>query len=710
MPVAKIKASNSTDLMKAEEPNDSLDTLIRQAIGKEPFYSFSRPGDSPVQWIQLLHALDQPDLPGWPLLTPIKVQMQKCDKCSWEFCSSINLRRHTRVHHRCKDLDKDSAKNRDLLAAFWDKLSEDEEKEILSFEDVPLEEVAGSAVVEALTALTRKPGYSCLPQVCLRAGSLLLDIIQSRPSRFPISSQELFAVLDDASEKTFLSGPALTMQKYIFDGEVGKIGLETKNVVACASFLVEHKLIKAWHAEQDAEALRYQNLLMEEEEAAHRRQAEILEKKRQKKLRQQRAKELRQADVKEDVSDALEDAPLDEMSISSPSSDSYALNIDDALTSSETLQLSNTVNDVDFKMAVASTIVDSELSTGQIVEHRGINGSNRRHSLVARRVPHKERRMVNGFYGSQNPQGPKLGATQKHGNNRDSRTVTVTTGTKIWSRKPKVENNGENFKNRMHQEIIKPSNKNNQVLIGSIAVTLGASNQRDGPNPADAQENCLEEHHAPKKNTFQDKPNKLDSVQSGTNRATVKLWRPVSRNGTKGSMTVENNKREHEVAVTVENDGDQIVPSQSCLRSGDEAIFAESASLQFDRQTAEAFLGLRWKEAMAAEHVQLDLTDSEPSGCMDDQNDGQVPGDGHARNILGNSGNWMVDKGGFESPTTTGLPKAKFRSKPEKGAKQRYQFYQWSSVENFRVKILPFLISQDFVFLGNFSLFHFFSF
>lgn len=59
MPIAKLKASNTPDAMKSEDGNDSLDTIIRQAIGKEPFLSFSRAGDSPVQWIQLLHALDQ---------------------------------------------------------------------------------------------------------------------------------------------------------------------------------------------------------------------------------------------------------------------------------------------------------------------------------------------------------------------------------------------------------------------------------------------------------------------------------------------------------------------------------------------------------------------------------------------------------------------------------------------------------------------------
>ena len=59
MPVAKLTASGTPDVMKTEDRNDSLDTIIRQAVGKEPFLSFPRAGDSPVQWIQLLHALDQ---------------------------------------------------------------------------------------------------------------------------------------------------------------------------------------------------------------------------------------------------------------------------------------------------------------------------------------------------------------------------------------------------------------------------------------------------------------------------------------------------------------------------------------------------------------------------------------------------------------------------------------------------------------------------
>jgi hypothetical protein len=39
-------------------------------------------------------------LPGWSLFSPPKVQLNKCTKCSREFYSAINFRRHTRVHRR----------------------------------------------------------------------------------------------------------------------------------------------------------------------------------------------------------------------------------------------------------------------------------------------------------------------------------------------------------------------------------------------------------------------------------------------------------------------------------------------------------------------------------------------------------------------------------------------------------------------------------
>ncbi|KAK1399523.1 Serine/arginine repetitive matrix protein [Heracleum sosnowskyi] len=282
----RSRAGRNLDAMILGVGNDVQDALVRQTIGIQPYLSLPRINDVPVQWVQLLNGFDQQDLYGWPLPTPLKVQMQKCDKCSREFCSTINYRRHIRVHRR-SNVDKESHKNRDSLGAFWDKVSLDEAKKILSFEDVILEGVPGSSIIKALASFVRAPGFCALPQVYVKAGYVLLDVIEASPSRLPISSQEFFTVLDDASESTFLcGGSAGSLQKFIFDGEAGKVGLEMKNLVACTSFLLEQNLVKAWIADKDAEALRCQKLLVEEEEAAQKRQAELLERKRLRKLRQ----------------------------------------------------------------------------------------------------------------------------------------------------------------------------------------------------------------------------------------------------------------------------------------------------------------------------------------------------------------------------------------------------------------------------------------
>ncbi|KAI3808803.1 hypothetical protein L1987_24764 [Smallanthus sonchifolius] len=304
--------------MKSDEGTGSLDTFIRQAVGKEPLFSFSRTGESPTQWIQLLHTFDQKDLPGWSLLAPMKVQMQKCDKCAREFCSTINYRRHIRVHRRSMNVHKEPQKYKDMLRAFWDKLDYDKAKEIMSFKDVNLEEVPGSSIVKNIAANLRKQNFLSLPQVYVKAGSALVDIIQGRPSRL-IFSQELFSVLDDASERTFLcAGTAESLKKYVFDGEAGKIGLETKNLIACTSFLVEQKLVNAWLADKDAEALRCQKLLVEEEEAAQKRQAELLERKRLRKIRQKEQRARDQSDSMKvelyTVSDIFESASSAESS------------------------------------------------------------------------------------------------------------------------------------------------------------------------------------------------------------------------------------------------------------------------------------------------------------------------------------------------------------------------------------------------------------
>ncbi|KAK7391354.1 hypothetical protein VNO78_19769 [Psophocarpus tetragonolobus] len=656
MPVAKLPASGTKT---EEDGNDSLDTIIRQAIGKEPLLSFPRAGDSPVQWIQLLHALDQQELPGWPLLSPVKVQLQKCNKCSREFCSPINYRRHIRIQHRLKKFDKDSKKNRDLLGAFWDKLSIEEAKEVVSFKNVMLEDVPGSSILEALTNL-KKQGFSSLPQYYLRAGSALLNIVQSRPSNFPISSQELFSILDDSSEKTFLGGSAVSMQRYVFDGEAGKIGLEPKNLVACTSFLLEQKLVKAWLADKDAEALRCQKLLVEEEEAAQKRKAEILERKRQKKLRQKehKARERLEDDseIKGNISSTGEDLSPAEASLSTcdfepHNPDIFADHSPPADVTSYCLDTNEVIE--------GGSLSGYDCDTDQYIERRTSQGHHCRHTMAARwqGVPKSQWTKANSLHAGQNSHMLKIGVIQKHGTSRDQRAAPLVNGNKVWSRKPKSETNGVVLKAKLLKEQTK--GKNHEVLIGSVSVSLGNCSHSEG-NLMAPQRDCLVENPG-KLNTA---PVKHDSSQGSNGRLMVKLWRPVSQHGTKDTMPLQNGGAE---ANVINGKYDQNLPGQSSLRlhsidvsvgnnfSHTEAK-VESQNLRLSSHAAKAFLAQRWKEAISSNHVKLVVTADRELAARQPSNADIC--------VLANRENRLS--------ATLGIAKSKPKTKAEKGMKIKY--------------------------------------
>ncbi|KNA24301.1 hypothetical protein SOVF_017070 [Spinacia oleracea] len=641
MPLPKIKASGVADAMKVDDGNDSLDTFIRQAIGKEPSLSFSRANDSPVQWIQLLHALDQQDLPGWPLLSPLKVQMQKCEKCSREFCSTINYRRHMRLHRRNLNLDKDSTvKNRDLLQAFWDKLCPEEAMEVMSFDDVSLEGVSGCSIVKALASFIRKPGFS-LPQSYVKSGSALLDLVQGRPSRFPITSQELFSILDEASEKTFLcAGTAESLQKYVFDGEAGKIGLEMRNLVACTSFLVEQKVVKACLADMDAEALRHQKLLVEEEEAAQRRQAAILEKKRQKKLRQkeQRAKEQASVETYDSPEESSPSPPTSSPVITPVSIlDVPEIPHDLTLSSSDPVQIMNVeeadndkIHEYEYSDLENSQYVYPDLGTYHNVEHnRTSHRSGRRYTVSSRWQVPKLQKTPNGFHNSHNNnyQATKLGTMQKHTSSRDSRSSAAANGTKVWTPKPKSDTDEEGCKNRLQIEAPNPlgQDKKHEVLIGSISITLGNCNNLQH------EEKSASELSTPDVNGVHERVVKNEAVQGTANRSTVKLWRPVSRHDQGGQLPIENGGSAGEVGTIPCNNSNEV--QQTCeAESYSDCRGENHASVEggfqrgssFSSHVAEAFLATRWKEAIASNHVQLVLfTEARPPGCPEIQNETQ---------------------------------------------------------------------------------------
>lgn len=63
MPVAQPTAASGTlDVMKTEDGKDSVDTLVKQANGLEPVLYYPRIGESSVQWLQFLQALEQPGI------------------------------------------------------------------------------------------------------------------------------------------------------------------------------------------------------------------------------------------------------------------------------------------------------------------------------------------------------------------------------------------------------------------------------------------------------------------------------------------------------------------------------------------------------------------------------------------------------------------------------------------------------------------------
>ncbi|KAK4431477.1 hypothetical protein Salat_0909800 [Sesamum alatum] len=629
MPAAKLCSSGTHNAMKSEEGNDSLDTFIRQAIGKEPLLPFSRTADSPVQWIQLLHALDQPD-PGWPLLTPLKVQMQKCEKCSREFCSPINYRRHIRVHRRSLNVDKESHKNRDLLAAFWDKLSLEQAKDVVSFDDVMLKEIPGSSLVRALASSLRKPGVWSLPQAYVKAGSTLLDIIQAKPSRLPISSQELFSILDDACERTFLcAGTADSLQKYIFDGETAKNSLELKNLVASTSFLFEQQLVKAWVADKDAEALRCQKLLVEEEEAAQKRQAVLLERKKQKKLRQ---KEQR---VKEQFYGSNENLNVDVEAVDGPTSTEASgpsspsdcnsnppdvpINLDSSLESMQPQRKEEPDEEIEAQSNFSNEHIN--LGDSPTIEPQMV-GANGHRPLITNRwhVSKSQRGSRYGFHVSPHLQTFKPETLHKTGPSKDR---SVLNGNKVWTKKLKVDSDRESLKppSLLGENIHQIEENKCEVIIGSISVALknSVADQQDS-HPDEAQEISSAEHAMLKKKSTSEKLIKANSAQSGSgsSRGASKLWRPVNHGEVRSISPVDRGNGDS--AQSQSTDSDDFDNRKHYHVFPDEN--AQRGCLPFSSIAAKEFLAQRWKEAISSDHVKLVLSAGpEPPGCADVQQD-----------------------------------------------------------------------------------------
>ncbi|WOK94873.1 hypothetical protein Cni_G03578 [Canna indica] len=687
--------------MKPEkEGHDSLNNIIRHTIGKEQFLPFVRTGgkerpfelwkgetaemnevkdatslkengsikgtknsSDQMQALRIPEAVlafaqaaaranGEPEkyLPGWPLLSPPKVQMQKCEKCSREFCSTVNYRRHILVHRRSLNIDKDFPRNREYLGAFWDKLSLDEAKEILSFASMAIEEVNGLSVISSLSSWIRKPLFSSLPQSYVKAGSALLDVIQEKPASSPISSTEFFGVLDNASEKTFLcTGTAVSIQKFVFSGEVAKIALEMKNLISCVSFMLEQKLVKAWLADKDAEALRCHKLLMEEEEAAQRRQAELLERKRLKKLKQ---KEQKSKDIFEEEnkisSPGTDEGKVDFSGMSSPRKPYHSDSCTPEISENQDHHAPVLTKSQD-KMHACTEVADQNADQHQM-DHK--------HPLIHTQhlVSKPKRNIQNGFSG-QVP-AAKSSVPMRYGLVKDLKASSVT-GHKIWTRKNKRLEVPYNRMDKTHQNH-SASIDSSEVIIGSISVYLGNGDR------SSCQGKLIKSHT--RHNNVKQPPAAM-------------LWKPVGFHESADDTTSMSITRADNLAVSSAEASDQGSPNENHLALIDKVDSAYNDTLPvqtnagpafFSSKIAEAFLARRWEEAIAADHVKLVLTsETESCSCPDtpeyDFHEAMPEShDSFRRGTSGRSGNITVGVGSIESY------KPKFRTKPEKNCKLKY--------------------------------------
>ncbi|OIW06612.1 hypothetical protein TanjilG_04006 [Lupinus angustifolius] len=413
----------------------------------------------------------------------------------------------------------------------------------------------------------------------------------------------------------------MSMQRYVFDGEARKKRLEPKTLVAC----LEQKLAKACLADKDAEALRCQKLLMEED-AAQRRQARILEKKHKKKLKrkEKKAKERLKAatQIKENNRSTVEAVSPAEASLDTH--DFEAHNPDTIVNHAPSPH-------VTVHCPESTEVVDgdpqwrNDSDTRQNFEQQRSQRHNRQRMIVSRRhrIPKSQKAVANDLLASQNSQNAKREAIRKCGPLHERKAPPILKGSKVWRRKPKPEIGGVMSEARLQKE--PQQGKNHQVLIGSIWIPLGNCRQPEG-NPVASHAECKIENLA-KQNSAQEKPMKIASFKSGN---TVKLWRPVSQHGTKNPLPIQSGGTE---ADAVYGKNDQTLPGQINLRSfnidsdndsknnlSGLGAKVDPGKFRISRHAAKAFLAQKWEEAISSNHVTLVLSlGTEPPGCKEVQ-------------------------------------------------------------------------------------------
>lgn len=151
--------------------------------------------------------------------------------CTMTFTSKINFNRHGLTHMETDPMD--FMENRDGIGKYWDDLTFDQTRQILSLRGISIMGFNWKKLQRRLKNVDQNHPLAT-------TANQLKDIISSSEKT---TSRELFAALDKASEKTSFSNDIRDCKDdEIFEGSKPT----TSNDVACVSYVIERKLVLEW--------------------------------------------------------------------------------------------------------------------------------------------------------------------------------------------------------------------------------------------------------------------------------------------------------------------------------------------------------------------------------------------------------------------------------------------------------------------------------
>lgn len=315
----------------------------------------------------------------------------------------------------------------------------------------------------------------------------------------------------------------------------------------------------------------------------------ILERKKQKKLRKEQKVKEKHYECSRDLNvyvDAVDRPTSAEASDLSSPSDSNS-NSQDVPTNFDSVQPQNKESDEDIEGQFHLSSGHEKQGDSPAVEPQMVIANGHRNVATNRlHAPTSQRGSRYGLHANSNHQTLKPELIHKHGPSKDR---SLQNGNKVWTKKLKRNNNGENSRPPSSQELSSHQieQNNSEVIIGSIPVAL-KSYVDQVSHPNETQDICSTERILLKKKNASEKPAKSNSVQS--NRVASRLWRPVSRGETKTVTPVSRSVEDPEDGAILSkvNDNDSCHNEKQLHVLSDEN--AQRGFVPFNSEIAKDFL------------------------------------------------------------------------------------------------------------------------